>query len=54
MLTLLSVLQIIAIQTEIEKLANVAENDTDYFKISGEWQNYILTAYTKDSRPKTL
>ncbi|XP_042284654.1 golgin subfamily A member 4 isoform X1 [Thunnus maccoyii] len=33
-------LQIIAIQTEIEKLANVAENDTDYFKISA-LQNHL-------------
>ncbi|XP_044223829.1 putative leucine-rich repeat-containing protein DDB_G0290503 isoform X3 [Thunnus albacares] len=33
-------LQIIAIQTEIEKLANVAENDTDYSKISA-LQNHL-------------
>ena len=49
MLTLLPVLQIIAIQTQIEKMANVAANDTDYIKIDGESQKYILTAYTKDS-----
>lgn len=34
--TLVSVLHIITVQTEIEKFVTVAVNDTDYDKIRGE------------------
>lgn len=42
-LTILPVLQIITLQTEIDKLANVAANDTDYIKLRGEWQTHMST-----------
>lgn len=45
-LTILPVLQIITIQTEIDKLANVAANDTDYIKMRGERQALMSTTTT--------
>lgn len=30
------------VQTEIEKLANQAENDGDYEVIKGEWEQHVL------------
>ncbi|KAL7387049.1 hypothetical protein ABVT39_017528 [Epinephelus coioides] len=48
-------LQIVAIQTEIEKLANVASNDTDYAKISAlqDHLNYLVEGIQDENNENT-
>nr|XP_033506680.1 restin homolog isoform X3 [Epinephelus lanceolatus] len=48
-------LQIIAIQTEIEKLVNVASNDTDYAKISAlqDHLNYLVEGIQDENNENT-
>lgn len=52
--TFLSVLQIIAVKIEIERLVYMGDNETNYEKILGELHENIPMAFVEEFRTTTL